>query len=323
MKLSEALRGVGRPVAYFPRICQALSGLTRGVLLCQLWYLQDTVYGGNEFFRSLPELLDETGMSEWELRQAREDLTRRGILRERYARLEHRLYFYIDPEQLDAFWESLAPGSPSEGSSDGETGSSQMARSNPLRSNQLGKETKEKTNEERESAATTVAASPPVPARVARSKARVPGVSFAPLIDAFRTRNVPPPLLSAPPEIKAAQHLLHAFSPEQLATAWVDYAGDFGDTFDHDHLSFAYLERESRMPRWERWCAAGRPPKHRAHPKSEGDIPRAPTQPRWNRPDADDLARYRAVDTDPIRILARLTRSRATDAPDRRPPADA
>lgn len=105
MRLSEALSGVGRPIAYFPELAKFLGGVKAGILFCQLFYWSErTDEKSSEFWKSQQELVDETGLTIEELRSARKQLDAKGVVRSRYARIEHRLYFKIDRRRLDQLW---------------------------------------------------------------------------------------------------------------------------------------------------------------------------------------------------------------------------
>ena len=125
MKLSEVFSQLGRPVAYYPALARALDGVKNAVLLCQLWYFQE--YFGGEFYKSLDELREATGLSEWELRSARECLIRADLLIERHAKLEHRVYFRIEVDAMDALWERFIHISPPEETSTPELRKPQLA----------------------------------------------------------------------------------------------------------------------------------------------------------------------------------------------------
>lgn len=103
MKLSEVLRGLGRVIAYYPGLAKSLGGIKSAVLFCQLFFCSQRA--GSEWFpKSQQELCAETGMTLEEQRAARKQLVERGVLHSKYNRLEHRLYFKIDLERLDALW---------------------------------------------------------------------------------------------------------------------------------------------------------------------------------------------------------------------------
>lgn len=92
MRLSERYSWVGRPIAFYPDLVPILGGIKPTLLFCQLYHCGER-FGGEEFFHSLQEIRDETGLTEEELDSARKKLRDLGVLTERYARLEHKLYF--------------------------------------------------------------------------------------------------------------------------------------------------------------------------------------------------------------------------------------
>ena len=104
MRLSETLHGIGRPIAYLPRVAKCLGGVKAGVLFCQLFYWSERAGEMGWFWKSQGELADETGLTIEELRGARKELTEKGVVESRYDRLKHRLYFRIDRNRLDALW---------------------------------------------------------------------------------------------------------------------------------------------------------------------------------------------------------------------------
>src|SRR5258708_2706357 len=116
MKLSETLCGVGRPIAYLPGVAKFLGGVKACGLFCQLFYWSERTNESGWFWKSQEELADETGLTIDELRAARKELTEKGVLQSRYARIEHRLYFKIDRRRLDELWVTR----------NGQVGSSQM-----------------------------------------------------------------------------------------------------------------------------------------------------------------------------------------------------
>lgn len=104
MKLSESLEGIGRAVAYFPKLAKFLGGIKAGVVFGQLFYCSKDADELGWFSKSQEELAEETGATIAELRAVRQELGERGILQCRYARMEHRLYFRIDRARLDDLW---------------------------------------------------------------------------------------------------------------------------------------------------------------------------------------------------------------------------
>lgn len=62
MKLSEALTGLGRPVAYFPELARFFGSISAAILFGQLFYWTDKAMHDFTFKKSA-ELEEETGLS--------------------------------------------------------------------------------------------------------------------------------------------------------------------------------------------------------------------------------------------------------------------
>lgn len=111
MKLSDFLKGIGRPVAYFPKLAVVLGGVKEAVFLAQIIYWSDKGDSGDGWiYKTQEELCGETGLSRYEQEGARKTLRGLGILEERYARLEHRLYYRINFSALDSVWATFPNG---------------------------------------------------------------------------------------------------------------------------------------------------------------------------------------------------------------------
>lgn len=102
MNLAETLCELGHPVAYYPSLARLLGGVPEALFLCQLIYW--TGKGADKeswIFKTAAELTDETGLSYREQRRARRVLKTFGILQEKFNRLLHRTYFWIDSGRLE------------------------------------------------------------------------------------------------------------------------------------------------------------------------------------------------------------------------------
>jgi hypothetical protein len=114
MKLSDLLREIGRPIAYHPGLAPKLGGVNAAVLFGQLFYWQARTTNPLGVFKTADELQEETGLSYEEQRNARKALRTRGVLVETNKRLEHKLYFRIDEDALEALLcgDAPKPGKP-------------------------------------------------------------------------------------------------------------------------------------------------------------------------------------------------------------------
>lgn len=106
MRLSDTLIDLGAPVAYYPQLAKVLGGVKATIFLCQLMYWLGKQANANGWiYKTVEEIETETGLNYREQQGAREHLKRRGLLKEHYQRVEHRLYFRPDLPALDSLWE--------------------------------------------------------------------------------------------------------------------------------------------------------------------------------------------------------------------------
>lgn len=103
MKLTEALAGLGRPVAYYPGLSRCLGSVPAALLVAQFWYWRERQQ--HEYlYKTGAELENELGLSMKAQRTARKLLVERRILREKYDRLRHEMHFWVDWNRLDEEW---------------------------------------------------------------------------------------------------------------------------------------------------------------------------------------------------------------------------
>ena len=136
MTKADLLASLGRPMTYYPSLGHA-TGLKAAVFACQLLFWTDRARLKDWVYKSAEEFTAETALSYEEQRGARAALKRAGLLEERYARLEHRLYYRLN---LDRLAEVIISGrdtsgesrSPSGQTLDGELGKPKVAdKGNP------------------------------------------------------------------------------------------------------------------------------------------------------------------------------------------------
>lgn len=101
MNPSEVIRGFGRAVAYYPSLTKHLGGVSATVLFCQLTYWMDKITSDLGVHKTAEEIETETGLSYEEQLTARKKLKNLGVLVETNKRLEHRIYYKVNFEQLD------------------------------------------------------------------------------------------------------------------------------------------------------------------------------------------------------------------------------
>jgi hypothetical protein len=106
MRLSEYLIELGRPVAYYPSLAKLL-GVKATVFICQLAYWHGKQADPEGWiYKTSDELEEETGLSYYEQKSARKELRARGMLEEKYRRLDHQMYYRVLWDVLNEFWSS-------------------------------------------------------------------------------------------------------------------------------------------------------------------------------------------------------------------------
>lgn len=103
LKLSQALPGLGRPVAYYPELARFLGNVDAAILLAQLVYWKGRT-AHDYLYTTDSALEDETGLTTRELRRARKLLSGPGIITAQLARLQHEMHYLIKLDVLDARW---------------------------------------------------------------------------------------------------------------------------------------------------------------------------------------------------------------------------
>lgn len=116
MKLSDFLLGAGRPVAYYPKLRRITGSTNATIFLCQfVYWIGKEASGDGWIYKTSEEIEVETGLSYDEQKTARERLVKAGLMAERYARLEHKMYFRVDLDALNSKWATPDDGIPETG----------------------------------------------------------------------------------------------------------------------------------------------------------------------------------------------------------------
>ena len=104
--LSAYLAGVGRAVAYYPRMAKFLGSVNASILFSQLFYWQERTENELGVFKTAEEWEEETGLTYREQATARKALRERGFLHETHQRLQHRMFFRLDIDAIDTAFDS-------------------------------------------------------------------------------------------------------------------------------------------------------------------------------------------------------------------------
>lgn len=107
MKLSNYMLDLGRVVAYYPNLRKLTGSTTSSILLCQLLYWCDKSKDG-WIYKTGDEIEEETGLTYWEQKAAKENLEKIGVLEYEFKRLSHTSRYRINQENLNSLWEDVS-----------------------------------------------------------------------------------------------------------------------------------------------------------------------------------------------------------------------
>ena len=105
MGLTEYIKDLGRPIAYYPNLKRITGSTTATILLCQLLYWTDKTKDDGWIWKTSDELEEETGLTYNEQRTARKNLVGTDLIEEEYKRLDHFIKFRVNQNVLNALWE--------------------------------------------------------------------------------------------------------------------------------------------------------------------------------------------------------------------------
>lgn len=107
MKLSEFLRDVGRPIAYYPRLAKFLGSVKTTIFLCQFIYWEGKQKDKIErwIFKTQKDITEETGLSRYEQDNARKELKQRGYVEEKHKGIPRKVHYRINWDRFNADWE--------------------------------------------------------------------------------------------------------------------------------------------------------------------------------------------------------------------------
>ncbi len=102
-----SLRGIGQPIAYFPKLSIYLGCINAGVFLGQMVFWSDKTDNPLGVYKTSEEITKETGLSYKQQVSARKKLVSLGLISETYKRLDHRLYFKFNTERFDEWFSEM------------------------------------------------------------------------------------------------------------------------------------------------------------------------------------------------------------------------
>jgi len=108
MKLTNYILDLGRVVAYYPNLKKVTGSTTATILLCQLLYWSDKTGKNDEWiYKTSDEIEEETGLTYYEQKTAKESLFNLNLLEFEFKRLDHTSRYKINQEELNIKWEEI------------------------------------------------------------------------------------------------------------------------------------------------------------------------------------------------------------------------
>ena len=106
VSLTSSLVNVGRAVAYYPKLSKFFGSVNASIFFAQLHYWQSRSSDELGVFKTAEEWTEETGLSYREQATARKLLIDLGVLVETHRRLQHRVYYRLNLEVVDAAFDA-------------------------------------------------------------------------------------------------------------------------------------------------------------------------------------------------------------------------
>lgn len=105
--ISQTLRDLGRPVAYYPSIALALDDLKGAIFACQFLYWEGKQADPSGWiYKTGKQITEETGLSRYEQESLRKRLIHLGVLEERLQGMPATMAFKFNWEVLDDLFEA-------------------------------------------------------------------------------------------------------------------------------------------------------------------------------------------------------------------------
>lgn len=110
MKIVDAIKDVGRPVAYYPKIARVF-GIEAAIFICQLLYWDGKGDRDDGYiYKTAIQIEEETGILERTQRRLKAKLEVDEILESFYDRNKHRKYYRINKDNLNNAYENFFLG---------------------------------------------------------------------------------------------------------------------------------------------------------------------------------------------------------------------
>lgn len=103
----DTLSRLGRAVGYYPKIGIHLGSPLAGIFLCQLMYWHNKTDNSLGVYKTAEHWMEETGLTYSQQRTARKLLVSLGLIIETEKRLEHKIYFKLDVQRFNEWFDEI------------------------------------------------------------------------------------------------------------------------------------------------------------------------------------------------------------------------
>lgn len=103
----DAIRSMGRPLAYYPAMAKHVGGINAAIFLGQLMYWDERTDNALGVHKTSEQWEDETGLTAKQQALVRSSLKKLGLLIETHRRLEHRIYFKLDHDAFNELMKQI------------------------------------------------------------------------------------------------------------------------------------------------------------------------------------------------------------------------
>lgn len=172
MGITKSGKALGQGLAYYPKLSRFFKSVKISIFYNQLLYWSTRTDDPLGVYKSAEEWEEETGLSYREQATARAALVKWGFMVETHKRLQHRIYFCLIEDAIDAAWEvwEATGKSPNDENAIGEKRTAQPGkntrrkRNPPNDESAIGGQHKAQVGNKTMTTAMTTASSPEAPA---------------------------------------------------------------------------------------------------------------------------------------------------------------
>lgn len=108
MKITEAIKEVGRPVQFYPSLAKVF-GIEEAIFIGQLLYWKGKETDKKGIRKSIGEIESETALSVKQQKRIKKKLQEQGCLRYEYDRTNHKAYYQIFENKIDEIYQGYSP----------------------------------------------------------------------------------------------------------------------------------------------------------------------------------------------------------------------